>query len=98
MEKYIESYKKRIIDIIKEGMENGIFLSDINPEIIIGVVFTIHAALFEKLDFFEKFSPDVIFKNTVICYLRGISTPKGLELIEKTLTFENFNKIIKNEN
>jgi len=90
MEKYIESYKKRIIDIIKEGMEKGVFLSDINPEIIIDVIFTIHTALFDKLEFFEKHSPDDLFKNTVLCYLRGISTPKGLELIEKTLRFGDF--------
>ena len=90
MEKYIESYKKRIIGIIKEGMDEGVFLPDINPEIIIDVIFTIHAALANKLEFFEKFAPADIFKNTVICYLRGISTAKGIELIEQTLRFGDF--------
>jgi ribosomal protein L31 len=90
VEKYVELYKKRIIDIIKEGMEQGVFLPDINPEIIIDVIFTIHNALTGKQEFFQKISPVELFKNTVLCYLRGISTSKGLELIEQTLRFEDF--------
>ena len=93
MEKYIESYKKRIIDIIKEGMEEGVFLSDINPELIIDVIFTIHGALFNKLEFFEKYSPVELFKNTALCYLRGISTAKGIEMIEGTIRLGD--KVIK---
>ena len=95
MEKNLESFKKHIIDIIKEGMEEGIFLSDINPEIIIDVIFAIHAALTNKLDFFEKFPSGELFKNTILCYLRGISTPKGIELIEQTLRLKDFYNIEK---
>jgi AcrR family transcriptional regulator len=86
VEKHIETFKKRIIDIIKEGMDEGVFLPDINPEIIIDVIFTILNALTNKGEFFEKFSHIDLFKNTVLCYLRGISTPKGIELIKQTLT------------
>ena len=93
IDKHIESFKTYIINIIKEGMEEGVFLSDINPEIIIDVIFTIHDALTNKLEFFEKYSPVELFKNTALCYLRGISTSKGIELIEQTLKLGNFHSL-----
>ena len=88
-EKHIESYKNRIIGVIKEGMAEGVFLSDINPDIIIDVIFTIHRAMNNSQEFFEKYPPIELFKNTVLCYLRGISTPKGIELVEKTFRFKD---------
>jgi len=91
MEKHIESFKSNIIGIIKEGIDEGVFIPDINPEIIIDVIFMIHDALTNKLEFFDKFPPLEIFKNTALCYLRGISTPKGLEMIAQTLKFEKNN-------
>jgi len=93
IEQHIESFKIRIVGIIKEGMEEGVFLSDINPEIIIDVIFTIQGALTDKLEFFEKYSPAELFRNTVLCYLRGISTPKGIELIEQMLKLGNFHSL-----
>jgi len=89
MEMHIESFKKRIIGIINEGMAEGYFLPNINPEIIIDVFFVIHDALTNRGEFFEKYSQIELFRNTVLCYIRGISTPKGIELIEQTLKFEN---------
>jgi AcrR family transcriptional regulator len=89
-EKHIESYKNRIISIIKEGMNEGVFLSDINPYIIVDVIFTIHRLLINKQEFLEKYPPIDLFKNTVLCYLRGISTPKGLKLGEQTFQFKDF--------
>jgi len=97
MEKRIESLKKYIINIIREGMEDGVFLPDINPEIIVDVIFTIHRVTVNKLEFFEKYPPVELFKNTVLCYLRGISTPKGIELIKQTFSVEIFHKIMQNE-
>jgi hypothetical protein len=91
IEQHVAAYQKHIIGIIKEGMEEGVFLPDINPEIIIDVIFTIHQLLINKEQLFEKYPPIDLFKNTVLCYLRGISTPKGLELISQTIQFKNFN-------
>jgi AcrR family transcriptional regulator len=91
MEKHIESYKKRVIALIKEGMSEGVFLSTINPEIIIDVIFTIHDALTTKCELFEKFPPVELFKNTALCYLRGISTPNGIDMIEKTIRINDVN-------
>ncbi|MDR0205995.1 MAG: TetR/AcrR family transcriptional regulator [Bacteroidales bacterium] len=89
MEKHLDTFKKHIIEIIVEGIEENVFLPIINPEIIIDVLFLIHNALVNKMEFFEKYPPLDIFNNTILCFLRGISTPKGLELIEQTLGIEN---------
>jgi AcrR family transcriptional regulator len=90
IEKHVESFKKHIIGIIKEGMEEGVFLPNIIPDIIIDVIFTIHRSLINNQEFFEKYPPIDLFKNTVLCYLRGISTPKGLELVSQTFKNRHF--------
>jgi hypothetical protein len=89
-EKHVESFKKHLIGIIKEGMNEGVFLPNINPDIIIDVIFTIHRSLNNSQEFFEKYPPIELFKNTVLCYLRGISTQKGLELVSQTFKNKNF--------
>ena len=76
-------------------MEEGIFLSDINPEIIIDVIFAIHATLTNKLDFLKNFPLVNFLKIQFFSYLRGISTPKGIELIEQTLRLKDFYNIEK---
>jgi AcrR family transcriptional regulator len=95
--KHIESYQKYIIDILKTGIEQGVFLHDINTDIITDVIFTIHRSLRHREISFEKYSSVDLFKNTVLCYLRGISTPKGIEMIEETLPYKDFD-IMKWEN
>jgi AcrR family transcriptional regulator len=89
MEKHIKSFKKHILEIINEGVEENVFISNINPEIILDVLFAIHNALANKMEVFEKYSPKELFKNTLLCYLRGISTPKGIEMIEQTIKFND---------
>lgn len=71
-------------EILKKGVEQGIFRNDINIELTNKCMLEVSKMTVDK----EIFPPDhfqgsEVVKNLYISYLRGISTPKGLELIDK---------------
>lgn len=71
-------------EILKKGVEQGIFRDDINVELTNKCMLEVAKMTVDR----EIFPPDhfpgsEVVKNLYISYLRGISTPKGLELIEK---------------
>lgn len=71
-------------EILKKGVEQGIFRDDINVELTNKCMLEVAKMTVDK----ETFPPDhfpgaEVVKNIYISYLRGISTAKGLELIDK---------------
>ncbi|MCF8358930.1 MAG: TetR/AcrR family transcriptional regulator [Prolixibacteraceae bacterium] len=66
--------------IIKRGVDEGIFLNDLNIDIV-------NLFLHHIMEFFSKvegknFSNSEILKSVHLPYLKGICTTKGLQLIE----------------
>ena len=71
-------------EILKKGIEQGLFRGDINVELTNKCMLEVAKMTVDK----EVFPPDdfpgkEVVKNFYINYLRGISTPKGLELIDR---------------
>jgi AcrR family transcriptional regulator len=70
-------------EVIKRGIKEGIFRDDINIEITNKCMLEVIRMSNDK----ELFPPDDfpnkdVIRNFYVNYLRGISTPKGLKLIE----------------
>jgi len=71
------------VEFIQRGIEEGVFRDDIDVEIV-------NKALYEVIKLStnrELFPPDdfngeEVFRNTYLNFLKGISTRKGLDLIE----------------
>ncbi|MDR0368710.1 MAG: hypothetical protein LBH82_06180, partial [Bacteroidales bacterium] len=55
---------------------------DINVEIIKILFFELQSTNKHSKELFERFSVGEIFQNTLLCFVRGISTLKGIELID----------------
>lgn len=83
----IKQFKRKnnqvVIDFLKSGVDQGIFRSDINFGII-------HMLLREQMDLLitskvigQEFSFLEVYEAIIFTYLRGISTPKGAEELEK---------------
>lgn len=75
------------LKIVEQGIAEGSFLSDINPELINRGMYGVFRLtgdfeLFPAADF----SRQAIVKDIYISFLRGICTAKGARLIEKYLT------------
>lgn len=74
----------QIIDLLDRGINEGLFRSAINVEIVANLLFE-QFRLINNQDVFpeEKFSKAEIFENIVINFMRGIATDEGLSLIIK---------------
>ena len=94
-------FRSYISKTISKGMEQGFFRNDIDADIVSLFLFDLMTASKQNKEMFSKYSMSNIFKNTVLCYVKGISTPKGQELIVETINkkyhyFENEIKNCKN--
>jgi AcrR family transcriptional regulator len=70
------------IQVIIKGVEDGLFRKDINPDLVNRCLYSLGKATMDSELFpFELFSMRDIVKNVYINYLRGISTAKGIDLI-----------------
>lgn len=71
-------------EVIDNGMREGLFRKDINPNLVNRCLFNIGKSIIDnELYPYELFSRRDVVRNVFINYLRGISTPKGLELINR---------------
>ena len=84
---------------INKGMEQGFFRPDINADIVSLFLFELMTASKQDKELFRKYSMPNIFKNTVLCYVQGISTPKGQELINETVNkkYHHFENEVKTD-
>ncbi len=70
--------------LIERGIKEQYFRSDLNPDIVNRCIDSIiRSVMNNELYPFEQFTRRDILKNVLINYLRGISTPAGMELINK---------------
>ena len=84
----IESSKqhnaKNVSEFCQTGIEQGIFVKDLKPEIL-EFLFGEQMERVFRSDLVKQFTISQIFENTMLVMLRGISTAKGLEIIDKYL-------------
>ena len=72
------------IQVIINGINEKLFRQDINPDLANRCLYSLGRSTMDNdLYPFEKFPRREVLKNVFINYLRGISTAKGLELINR---------------
>ena len=71
-------------EVIERGIKEKLFRKDLNPELVNTCMdFLFRSALDNDLYPFDEYSRHDVIRNTVINYVRGISTPEGTRLINK---------------
>jgi len=93
-------FRSYISKTISKGMKQGFFRNDIEADIVSLFLFDLMTASKQNKELFSKYSISNVFKNTVLCYVQGISTPKGQQLMDDILKqsyhyFENEIKTVK---
>ncbi len=75
------------IKLTKEGIENGLFRKNLNVELV-SKIFQEQMNMLADENIFprDKYDLSEVFKNMTINFTRGISTLKGIEIIDKMLT------------
>lgn len=72
------------IQVIEKGISEKLFRKDINPDLVNRCLYSLaRSAMDNYLYPYEEFSRREVIKNVFINYIRGISTPEGLNLINK---------------
>ena len=87
LEKIKESRQQNSQEMIRFfqlGIEQGIFVEDLKPEIL-EFLFGEQMERVLHSDLLKHYSISQIFENTMMIMLRGISSAKGLEIIDKHL-------------
>lgn len=70
--------------VIENGIKEKLFRKDINPDLVNRCLYSLGRSIIDNdLYPYELFTRHEVIQNIFINYLRGISTTKGLELIEK---------------
>ena len=70
--------------IIETGVKEGFFRKDINRDLVNRCLYYLGRSIMDNDLFpYELFSRRDVIRNIFVNYLRGISTPKGLVLINK---------------
>ena len=74
-------YRKGL-EIVARGIKEGVFRKDLEVELVNKCIFElIRISADNEIFPLDKYSRNDILKNVYINYLKGISTPRGLELI-----------------
>jgi AcrR family transcriptional regulator len=74
-------YHSNII-LIEQGMKQKLFRKDINPDLVNRCLYSIARSVMDSdLYPYEQFSRKEVLSNGFINFLRGISTPEGIEQI-----------------
>lgn len=70
--------------VIEKGIKEGLFRKEINPDLVNRCIFNLGRSIMDNdLYPYEIFSRHEVIKNIFLNYLRGISTSKGLDLINR---------------
>ena len=97
MTKFLEEGRKEnavsAVAFYKKGVEQGIFREDVNYEIVQEMIHGQMDMLIHN-DIRKTYSMVEIFKTVVFMHLRGITTEKGLSIVDEFL--EQMNELHKN--
>ncbi len=77
-----DSLRQQSIEIIQQGVEEGIFIENLDYSIIYDMT-GLMADNVVKLHILDKNNIEHIFSSTILCYLRGCTTEQGRRIIEK---------------
>jgi AcrR family transcriptional regulator len=80
LKKHGGKIEKTVLKLIRDGMTEGYFRKELDPQIVFGAMTVIYRSL-TRTDDFKKFrkTPESLANQTILVYLRGICTEKGLK-------------------
>lgn len=88
--RFVEFHKTKTQEFLARGQREGFFLESINKEVVSKILIEISNAI-ESSEFISNkdISRKELFRESVVFYFRGISTAKGIELIDSYINIEN---------
>lgn len=87
-------FTKQFIQIIQKGMDEEVFRDNINPAVVVEGIYVLYDAAV-RTERYKPFrvSPFDVLMNTIVVYIRGFCTTKGIRELEQHIqTFQSFGK------
>ena len=80
---YFENDGQYMTDAIKNGMKQGFFRPELNAAVVLESLGLLYRSLTRTGQYREfNLSPFELASNTVVVFLRGICTPKGIKILD----------------
>ncbi|MBR1838693.1 MAG: TetR/AcrR family transcriptional regulator [Bacteroidaceae bacterium] len=79
-----EKQREEAVAFLNKGIEEGVFHEQANFEIIYDMCAAIVENIF-SLKLLDRLPTQEVFKATMLCYIRGFTTPKGQQIIDSWL-------------
>ena len=90
-EKEKANFARKCIQLYKKGVEEGLFQSGINFEIISQVIQE-QSKMIRPSKIFSQLSIQEVHNTLLLIFLRGICTEKGLATLNKYTAKQSYNK------
>ena len=88
--RFVEFHREKTVEFLARGQKEGFFLKDINKELVAKIIIEVSNAI-ENYDIFP--TKDIprkdMFRESIVFYFRGISTTKGIQLIDGYINKED---------
>ena len=78
-----DSADKHFVELLNVGVEQGLFRSDVNYDVIVEALALITDSVIHRVQGMEQFSIEDFIKNFVVTLFRGCVTDQGRLVIEK---------------
>ena len=77
------NYGVLMVPLVEEGIKEGYFLDHLDPQLALKGISTLYTSITRGEEYRDyKGSPYPLFKNLVEIYIRGMCTPKGIEILK----------------
>ncbi len=82
-----EQQDSRVIAFMKRGVDEGYFLSNLNYEIVHVLADAAGQAIMNNF-LYKKYDIRELFKISVMLFIRGICTPKGVRMLDESIDLQ----------
>jgi len=86
-----QSFLKKLIEILKRGINESVFMSDINYDII-SLMAQQQFSKSEPAKLYHMYTPQEVHNTMMFIFLRGICTDKGRDIIDKFLSKKRYER------
>lgn len=85
-------FESRVLELIKQGVEDGLFEDNINFEIVAKLAKK-HIRMYYPSQSFADYSNAEVYETILFAFLRGVSTEKGREILDRWFVSKKMLKI-----
>ncbi len=79
-----KKFSGKFIDIIEQGIKEGVFREDIYPEVVLEGIYALYVSIARSEQYKDlQVSPSDILLNTMGVYFRGFCTENGIESLDE---------------